>query len=138
MPSKYRSIIITPVLAVILICGLAFYLTGFAPQLDWKIITIVLLTLLMLVVPLYRSLKQAQDVKQNIPIEDEMSRKLEIYAGAYAFRYSMMSWFAIFVIRDQFPDTEEMLGIGIMAAAAIYGLSWLYFRLRGLPDAEQN
>jgi len=31
-----------------------------------------------------------------------------------------------------------MLGVGIMASAAIFGLSWVYFRFKGIPNADQD
>ncbi len=138
MVKNSNTIYLLPILAACVIGGFAFYFLEFEPMLSWKMITIISLALLLLSIPLYRSYRHAQDRRKNIPLEDEMSRHLEIHAGAYAFRYSMMSWFAIFVFRDKFPDSEEMLGIGIMAAAAIYGLTWLYFKQNGIPHADQN
>ena len=138
MSKKSNSIYLVPILAACVIGGFAFYFVEFEPVLSWKMITILTLALLLLSIPIYRSYKNAQDQKQNIPLEDEMSRQLEIHAGAYAFRYSMMSWFAIFLLRNNFPDAEEMLGIGIMAAAAIYGITWLYFKRNGIPRANQD
>ncbi|MBC8375032.1 MAG: hypothetical protein H8E26_03235 [FCB group bacterium] len=133
-----RSILIVPILAACVIGGFAFYFLNYEPMMSWKMITIIILSLVMLAIPVYRSIQNAKDKKKNIPLEDEMSRVLEIYAGAYAFRYSMMSWFLIFIFRGKFPDSEEMLGIGIMASAAIFGLTWVYFRLNGIPDANQD
>ena len=136
MSKKSNSIYLVPILAACVTGGIALYMLEFEPTLNWKMTAIIFLSLLLLVIPLYRSYRKAQDTKKNIPLEDEMSRLLEIHAGAYSFRYSMMSWFAIFILRDKFPDTEEMLGIGIMAAAAIYGLTWLNFKRNGIPHAD--
>jgi len=138
MVKNSNTIYLLPILAACVIGGFAFYFLEFEPMLSWKMITIISLALLLLSIPLYRSYRNARDKRKNIPLEDEMSRHLEIHAGAYAFRYSMISWFAIFLLRDKFPDSEEMLSIGIMAAAAIYGLVWLYFKRNGIPHADQN
>ncbi len=138
MPSNYTKIFLVPILALVLVGGLVMYLFGFQEGISIKIIAILGLMLVLMVIPVYRSLKNAQDLKQNRPLEDEMSRMLEVHAGAYAFRYSMMSWFVIFLLRSKFPDNEEMLSIGIMAAAAIYGLCWLYLKRNGLPNANQD
>jgi len=138
MVKNSNTIYLLPILAACVIGGFAFYFLEFEPMLSWKMVTIISLALLLLSIPLYRSYRNARDKRKNIPLEDEMSRHLEIHAGAYAFRYSMISWFAIFLLRDKFPDSEEMLSIGIMAAAAIYGLVWLYFKRNGIPHADQN
>ena len=138
MQNNRNTLIMVPILAASLIGGVVFYLIKFEPLLDVKITAIILLMVFALVIPLYRSFKQARDVKRNIPVEDEMTRLLEIHAGAYAFRYSIWLWFMIFIFRDKFPDTEEMLGIGILGSAALYGLSWLYLKKTGLPHANQD
>ncbi|MBT3229919.1 MAG: hypothetical protein HOD43_01570 [Candidatus Marinimicrobia bacterium] len=138
MSKNSCSLFLVPILALCVIGGFAFYLLEYEPMLSFKMIAIIVIALLVLAVPVYRSIQNARDKQKNIPLEDEMSRLLEIHAGAYAFRYSMMSWFAIFAFRSKFPDSEEMLGIGIMAAAAIYGLTWLYFKRNGIPHADQN
>ena len=138
MTKKSSGIFLVPILSVSLIGGLAFYLLKYEPMLSFKMIAIIVLMLLMLSVPIYRSIRNARDNRNSIPLEVEMSRVLEIHAGAYAFRYSMMTWFAIFIFRSKFPDSEEMLGIGIMAAAAIYGVTWLYFKRNGIPHENQD
>ncbi len=138
MPNNNTKIVIVPTLAAVLIGGLVFYLLGYQEGLSIKITAILGLSLILMIIPLYRSLKNAQDRKADRPLEDEMSRMLEIHAGAYAFRYSMISWFAIFIFRDKIPDPEELLGIGILAAGAIFGLCWLYFKQKGLPLSSQD
>jgi len=138
MKKNSNSTYLIPILAIGIIGGLVVYLLQIESQPNWKIITIIVLTLSLLIIPLQRSYQRAHDRKHNIPPEDEMSRMLEVYSGAYAFRYSMMSWFTIFLLRNYFLDPEEMLGVGILAAGAIYGLTWLYFKRNGIPYEDQN
>ena len=138
MLNNRNKLILVPILAATLIGGTVFYLIKFEPLLEIQITAIILLAVSILVIPLYRSFKQARDLKHKLTIEDEMSRLVEIHAGAYAFRYSMWFWFMIFIFRDKFPDSEEMLGIGMMGSAALYGLIWLYLKKTGLPHADQT
>lgn len=128
-----RNIYATPILTVI---GLSSFTAGILmsePMPRLKIIIIVLLAFALLVIPVYRSIRQARDLKNNIPLEDELSHNLRIYSGAYAFRYSLISWLLIFTFNHHFPDPEAMIGVGILAAVAIYGIVWLQFRRKGSP-----
>lgn len=138
MSNKFNQLFLVPILATTLMGGVILYLAGFEGGINIKIVTIVALSLLLQIIPVYRSYKNGRDAKLNRPLEDEMSGMLEVHAGAYAFGYSMMSWFLIFLLRSKSPDNEEMLGIGIPAAGAIYGLCWFYFKLNGLPNANQD
>lgn len=138
MNNKPNSFYLTLLLTLSLWAAVIFFMVTTETTPDFKIYLIVILVSVLPLIPLYRGYRARQDEKANIPLEDEMSRLLQIHAGAYAFRYSMMSWFAIFIFRDKFPDTEEMLGIGILAAATIYGLCWLYMNRNGLPHADQD
>ncbi len=74
-----------------------------------------------------RMMKRRQDIKNNFLADDEFTIKAEVYAANKAFFYSMYIWFIIFLFNSSFSDNEEMLGIGIMGSAAIYGvLVWYY------------
>ncbi|NQV14589.1 hypothetical protein HQ531_03955 [bacterium] len=134
MTNAKNNKLIIPLLVLSIVAGMVFYMIRFEPTLNLKMLAIVIITVPVLAIPLYRNYKNAQDRKSNIPLEDEMTHLLEIHAGAYAYRWSMMLWFLIFIFRNKFPDSEEMLGIGIMSSAAIYGFTWLYMKKTGLPD----
>ncbi len=131
-----RNIYATPILTAIALSSFAGGILLSQPMPSWKIIMIVLLALALLVIPVYRSIRQARDLKNNIPLEDEMSHKLRIHSAAYAFRYSLISWLLIFTFNHHFPDPEAMIGGGILAAVAIYGLVWLQFSRNGIPNDQ--
>lgn len=129
---------LVPILAISIIAGMSFYLIKFDPQLNFKMLAIITLIVASLGIPLYRNFQNRKDFRANIPIEDEMSRLLEVFSGAYAFRYSMFLWLFIFLFNEKFTDVEGMLGTGILGAGVIYGLTWLYFKKNGLPSANED
>lgn len=72
MVNKQSHFVSVPMLAISIVGGLLFYLIKFSPPLNAKMIAIVALIFTLAVIPLYRSIRQAEDLKAQIPIEDEM------------------------------------------------------------------
>ena len=112
--------------------------TRFEPEFTPRMILILVLAVALLALPLYRAVQQARDEKAGIPLEDELTRERRILAGARAFHLSFYLWMAIFVFNSRFSDAEEMLGIGILGSAALYGLCWFQLKIRGHQGADQD
>jgi len=66
-----------------------------------------------------QAMKKNNDIKAGYPVEDELSTRIKYKAGYYAFLISMYMWLFIFLFKDKFPDTETMLGGGILLSAVI-------------------
>ena len=125
-------------LALSFAVALALWFTRFEPEFTPKMILILGLAVALLALPLYRSIQQARDEKAGIPLEDELTRKRRLLAGARAFHLSFYLWLAIFVFNSKFSDAEEMLGVGILGSAALYGLCWAQLKIRGHQGADQD
>jgi hypothetical protein len=125
-------------LALSFAVALAFWFTKLEPEFTPKMILILGLAVVLLALPLYRSVQQARDESAGIPLEDEMSKERRVLAGARAFHLSFYLWLAIFVFNSKFSDAEEMLGVGILGSAALYGLCWFQLRIRGHQGADQD
>ena len=69
------------------------------------------------------------DRASGIPVDDEMTIKIKVYAGNRAFHISMILWCIIFIFSDVFTNPRTMIGIGILGSAATYGICLLYSRL---------
>lgn len=69
---------------------------------------------------LYNAFKKDKEEKQGLKTEDEMSNLIKYKSGYYAFLTSMYMWLFIFIFKDKFPDTETMLGGGILLSALIF------------------
>ena len=70
-------------------------------------------------ISIYRTVKQMNEEKEGQPIEDELSIKIKHKAGHDAYIASLYMWLFIFLFRDIFPDTETMVGGGILISAII-------------------
>ena len=65
------------------------------------------------------ALKRDRDIKAGLPVDDELSTRIKYKAGYYAYLASMYMWLFIFLLKDNFPDVETMLGGGILLSGAI-------------------
>lgn len=104
--------------------------------LNLKTILIGALISITLVFYLTNEIRKRREIRLNIPVEDEMSRKQKLAAGNKAFHTSMFLWLIIFALNSQFDKNETMLGIGIMGSALVYGIYLWIFKLKGTPDEE--
>ena len=77
-----------------------------------------------------------KNLASGSPAEDEFTRLAKLHAGNQAFHASMFLWLLIFIFQTSFAKTQEMLGVGVLGSAAIYGLFLWYFRTTGKFDEE--
>ena len=118
------------------VAGLVFWLVNFEPVLSPRMGLIIALAVALLALPVYRAVQQARDEKAGVPLEDELIRERRILAGARAYHLSLYLWLAIFLFNSKFQDREEMLGVGILGSAALFGICWFMLKLRGHERAD--
>ncbi len=135
---KRSSFYLIFILTLSIFTGMAFYLFSVRPELSVKIIIILVLLIFTSGIPVIRGYRNNRDKKAGIPIEDEMSRLLELHAAAYAFKGSFFLWIAISIFRNYFNDISDMLGFGILGSAALFGVIWLVLKKTGIPHAHQD
>ena len=73
----------------------------------------------------------ARNIREGMTIGDEFTHLAKLYAAQSAFTASMYLWLLIFIFHDSFSKPETMLGIGILGAAAMYGLFLWFYRSTG-------
>jgi hypothetical protein len=66
-----------------------------------------------------QSLKRKGKKKNGIPIDDEFSLLIKYKIGYYSFLGSSFLWYLLFILKDDFPDTETILGGGILLSTLI-------------------
>ena len=139
MKTTRRGPYIWPLLlALSFAVALAFWFSNSEREFTPRRIRMRVVAAALLALPLYRSIQQARDEQVGIPLEDELTRERRLLAGARAFHLSFYLWMAIFVFNSKFSDAEEMLGIGILGSAALYGLCWFQLNIRGHQGADQE
>ena len=73
-------------------------------------------------------IKKDKEKKEGIPVDDELSTKIKYKAGYKAYMASMYMWLFIFFFKSYFPNTESMLGGGILLSALIFFISKIYVK----------
>lgn len=67
--------------------------------------------------------KEDKQVKEGLPIDDELSKLIKYKTGYYAYMASLYMWLVIFVAKGMFPDIETMLRGGILLSCLIWAIS---------------
>lgn len=114
-----KIILVTTYLLIFLIVFGLKYLenqTGF-----FKSINPLFLFALIIIAFVYtlRSLKRKGKKKNGIPIDDELSLLIKYKIGYYSFLASSFLWYLLFALKDDLPDTETILGGGILLSTLI-------------------
>ena len=116
---------------VLLFSGLTFWFARHEPKATLKIVIAAFTILIGAAAFILNLLKRRKDAQTGSPAEDEFTQLAKLHAGSQAFLYSMYLWLLIFIFNTAFTETEEMLGVGILGSALIYGLCLWYFRTTG-------
>lgn len=128
---RYTKEITSGLLLTSMIAGFAFWFFRHEPNAPLKIAIVILTSGIGIFAWTRNVLTKKHNLDEGSPAEDEFTKLTRIYAGSQAFHYSMYLWFAIFIFHTRFTNQEEMLGLGIMGSAAIYGGCILYFKSKG-------
>jgi hypothetical protein len=80
---------------------------------------IFILIILLAAIAFMKAIKRDREEKEGLPADDELSTLIKYKSGYYAYMASMYMWFFVFLLKDKFPDTETMLGGGILLSALI-------------------
>ncbi|NOY37127.1 MAG: hypothetical protein GXO83_06085 [Chlorobi bacterium] len=116
------SIMITAVMIIAVIWGFIALEkgTGLLKGID---LFIFILIVVIGIIAFISALKKDKEKKEGLPPDDELSMKIKYKSGYYAFLVSMYMWLFIFILKDKFPDTETMLGGGILLSALIFAVT---------------
>ena len=78
---------------------------------------------------LFLAFRRLRAVKEDLPAEDEMSKKILRSGAATSYYLSLYFWLALMFFEDRIQmDTHSLIGLGIMGMAVIFALSWIYHR----------
>ncbi|MCP4273525.1 MAG: hypothetical protein GY781_16475 [Gammaproteobacteria bacterium] len=118
MNQQKNNIPLISVLIILCTFGIiAVIKSGFVPaRLD---VVIIVFIIAAAIYALTLAIRKRNDIKQGVPIEDELSTQIKYKAGYYAFLASLYMWLLIFIFKRYFPDVETMLGGGILCSAML-------------------
>ena len=72
------------------------------------------------------------DLKMGMPIRDERTKKVRMFAAGYAYFISLYIWLMLLMFH-KFLDYDDALILGLLGMALSFGLSWyLVSRSKGI------
>lgn len=125
---KFKLEIVLGGLLLILIIGFIYWFSEHEPDASLKIVLAAILTIGVLGIYLYNAWQKKRDIDKEIPVEDEMILKSKTYAASKSFHLSFYLWGLIFIFHGSFSEPKEMLGVGILGSAIIYGCCLWYYK----------
>jgi uncharacterized membrane protein len=137
MNSYYREIGFGAVL-ITLFGGLIFWFVKHEPQALLKIGIAGIIILVGIISFIRKVITTRRDTVSGAPPEDEFTKLAKVYAGNRAFHSSLYLWYLIFIFHTSFSKPMEMLGVGILGSALIYGISLWYYNTSGGFNEESN
>ena len=118
MTIKRKALIVSSILITLTLLGFIMVVRG-TELLGGIELFILILIVVLGVVVFVNALKRDRDIKAGLPVDDELSTRIKYKAGYYAYLTSMYMWLFIFLLKDNFPDVETMLGGGILLSGTI-------------------
>ena len=116
MKSK-KVLIILAGLTLTFIAGVLIYAQ--MGQIQPKMLLILGLIIAVAIISILLTVKKVAEEKEGHPPEDELTNWIKYKAGYNAYIASLYLWLFIFLFRDAFPDTETLIGGGILLSAVI-------------------
>ncbi len=118
MKKTRRTLLLTSILIMTLLWGfiVAEKGTDLFKGLGLDLFIFILIVLLA-AISFMKAIKRDREEREGLPADDELSMLIKYKSGYYAYMASMYMWLFVFLLKDRFPNTEAMLGGGILLSA---------------------
>lgn len=116
---------------VIIVAGLFLWFFKHEPDASAKIAIAIGIVIIGAYSFIRQHITRKQNLKDGVPSEDEFTKRAKLCAGNQAFFFSTFWWFLIYLFHSSFTDPEEMLGLGFIGSALIYGIFRWYYKTSG-------
>lgn len=115
--------------SISVLAGLVIWMIQPKPKPDFQEILMMAVVVLMALFALILAFRRMRDVKNKLPVEDELSRGLKRRGAASSYYVSLCMWLAIMIFEDKISlETSSLIGGGIIGMAVIFGLAWVFHR----------
>lgn len=124
-----RKAIFMVVLAVSVIVSFTVWLVRPSVEFSLQELLMILCLILVVAFALFLAFRRLRAVKENLPPEDEMSKKILQRGAATSYHVSIILWLIIMYYSDKTKlECHSLIGAGIMGMAIVFALSWIYHR----------
>jgi peptidoglycan/LPS O-acetylase OafA/YrhL len=122
-----RKTIFIAVLSVSVLVSMIFWLVRSEVSLNLKGSSMVIIQFVVVVFAIFFAFRRLRSAKQNLPAEDEMSKKILRRGAATSYYVSIYMWLAFMFFEERIDlERSTLIGAGILGMALIYALSWIY------------
>lgn len=79
--------------------------------------------------------KRIGSMKDGLPPEDELSKRMIKLAAARSYYMSLYLWlFLMYASTEKIIETESTFSVGILGMAVLLGINWFIVKLTGLKN----
>jgi len=111
------------------IVGLVIWMIQAKPKPDFQEILMITAVVLMALFALILAFRRMRDVKNKLPVEDELSRGLKRRGAASSYYVSLYMWLLIMIFEEKISlERSTLIGGGIIGMAVIFALAWVFHR----------
>jgi len=64
------------------------------------------------------------DIREGIPLKDERTKKVKLYAAGYAYVVSIYIWLLLLAFQ-KYLESDDLILIGMFGMVISFGISWL-------------
>ncbi len=122
-----RKAIVISVLAVLVLGAMLLWLFNSERTFTGSTSIMVGIQVVVLVFAALVVVKRWTAKKQNLPAEDEMSKRILQRGAATSYYLSIYMWLAFMFFEERIElERSTLIGAGILGMAVLYGLSWIY------------
>ena len=122
-----RKTVFIAVLSVSVLVSMIFWIVRSGVTLNLKESSLLIIQLVVVVFAVFFAFRRLKSAKQNLPAEDEMSKKLLRKSAATSYYVSIYMWLAFMFFEERIDlERSTLIGAGILGMALIYALSWIY------------
>jgi uncharacterized membrane protein len=94
---------------------------------------------LIAILSIILGMKRLREARKGMILEDEMTQKIRLKAGANSFIFSFYLWTFILIFTiDSHISREFIIGIGLVGMSFLYLGFWFYYNHKGVGDENPN
>jgi hypothetical protein len=127
MSNQRIILLVINFIIIVIVLGIAAFEkeTGFIEGIHPAVFLLLIVISMMFAL---RPLKRKDHKNAGLPVDDELSLSIKYEAGYYAYLITMFIWIIIFLFKERFPNSEVMLGVGILLSALSAIVSRLFIK----------